>query len=61
MKLRRPRLVERRERAIDDEDVGMLHEAPDEIDARPLLRGEKPSGRPDLMTEADPLDGLVQP
>ena len=40
------RLVEGRERAVDDENVGTLHEAADEIDARPLLRRQQPPAVP---------------
>ena len=44
-----PRLVEGRQRAVDDEDVRPLHEAAHEIDAGALLRGEEAPGRSDLM------------
>ena len=53
-------LVEGRQRAVDDEDVRPLHQAADEIDARPLLRRQEPARRADLMVEADPLDVLQQ-
>ena len=60
MQLAPASFAEGRERAVDDQDVGPLHEAAHEIDARPLLRGQQAAGRADLMDEADPLDAVAQ-
>src|SRR5215207_10653724 len=54
------RFAEGREGAVDDYYVRPLHEAAHEVDARPLLRGQQPPGRSDLMRQPDPLDAGPQ-
>ncbi len=52
------RLVEGRERSVDDQNVGSLHETPYQIDAGAFLRGEQAPGGAHLPVEPDPLDIL---